>query len=166
MVTLARVHVVFFFFFQAEDGIRDLTVTGVQTCALPICFSAKDAWTRGLSSSPTRLTAQAASSPRLTGTKRRPYTSPVRPPRSNRKWAGFISLRTATWPKACGRRSPNFLASKSITGFSTGRNTRGGMNDGASERAAGENRSTAAGGERHLPRGAQGGDRVAGRKEF
>src|SRR2546430_506709 len=27
---------VFFFFFQAEDGIRDLTVTGVQTCALPI----------------------------------------------------------------------------------------------------------------------------------
>src|SRR5205085_5680734 len=27
---------IFFFFFQAEDGIRDLTVTGVQTCALPI----------------------------------------------------------------------------------------------------------------------------------
>src|SRR2546430_2746150 len=32
---LARAYV--FFFFQAEDGIRDLTVTGVQTCALPIC---------------------------------------------------------------------------------------------------------------------------------
>src|SRR5690349_23319105 len=29
----------FFFFFQAEDGIRDLYVTGVQTCALPICLS-------------------------------------------------------------------------------------------------------------------------------
>src|SRR5207248_6809622 len=28
--------VFFFFFFQAEDGIRDRTVTGVQTCALPI----------------------------------------------------------------------------------------------------------------------------------
>src|SRR5437867_12731304 len=27
---------VVFFFFQAEDGIRDRTVTGVQTCALPI----------------------------------------------------------------------------------------------------------------------------------
>src|SRR5438067_7780741 len=27
----------FFFFFQAEDGIRDRNVTGVQTCALPIC---------------------------------------------------------------------------------------------------------------------------------
>src|SRR6266481_5404507 len=26
----------YFFFFQAEDGIRDGTVTGVQTCALPI----------------------------------------------------------------------------------------------------------------------------------
>src|SRR2546422_5233115 len=26
----------FFFFFQAEDGIRDVAVTGVQTCALPI----------------------------------------------------------------------------------------------------------------------------------
>src|SRR2546427_8901207 len=29
----------FFFFFQAEDGIRDLTVTGVQTCALPILLA-------------------------------------------------------------------------------------------------------------------------------
>src|SRR2546429_6768744 len=27
-----------FFFFQAEDGIRDVAVTGVQTCALPISF--------------------------------------------------------------------------------------------------------------------------------
>src|SRR6202034_4784092 len=32
----APVLLVVFFFFQAEDGIRDLTVTGVQTCALPI----------------------------------------------------------------------------------------------------------------------------------
>src|SRR5437763_8511853 len=31
----ALVHVLFFF--QAEDGIRDTSVTGVQTCALPIC---------------------------------------------------------------------------------------------------------------------------------
>src|SRR3989449_7074111 len=31
-------HHVFFFFFQAEDGIRDVAVTGVQTCALPIWF--------------------------------------------------------------------------------------------------------------------------------
>src|SRR5207249_9143235 len=31
-----------FFFFQAEDGIRDRNVTGVQTCALPICFRRRD----------------------------------------------------------------------------------------------------------------------------
>src|SRR2546427_9204362 len=34
----------FFFFFQAEDGIRDLTVTGVQTCALPICARVLGIW--------------------------------------------------------------------------------------------------------------------------
>src|SRR2546430_6360206 len=46
MVTLALEGVVelvirgfLVFFFQAEDGIRDLTVTGVQTCALPIFAS-------------------------------------------------------------------------------------------------------------------------------
>src|SRR2546429_806173 len=31
-----------FFFFQAEDGIRDVAVTGVQTCALPISFLCSD----------------------------------------------------------------------------------------------------------------------------
>src|SRR5258707_13713267 len=31
-----------FFFFQAEDGIRDIGVTGVQTCALPIWHEAAD----------------------------------------------------------------------------------------------------------------------------
>src|SRR2546422_6160774 len=38
-MALLYVHgIVFFFFFQAEDGIRDVAVTGVQTCALPISF--------------------------------------------------------------------------------------------------------------------------------
>src|SRR5690606_41383348 len=40
LITFAHVNVEcglsFFFFFQAEDGIRDFHVTGVQTCALPI----------------------------------------------------------------------------------------------------------------------------------
>src|SRR5699024_11960497 len=36
---------VFFFFFQAEDGIRDRNVTGVQTCALPISGTQKTAGT-------------------------------------------------------------------------------------------------------------------------
>src|SRR2546428_664268 len=38
-----------FFFFQAEDGIRDLIVTGVQTCALPISFSSERSETPGAS---------------------------------------------------------------------------------------------------------------------
>src|SRR5256885_6967247 len=33
---MVRMYWSFFFFFQAEDGIRDYKVTGVQTCALPI----------------------------------------------------------------------------------------------------------------------------------
>src|ERR1039457_7301206 len=39
-----------FLFFQAEDGIRDYKVTGVQTCALPIYLSLKDvaAWASAL----------------------------------------------------------------------------------------------------------------------
>src|SRR5947207_9038686 len=36
-MTRLCVDTLFFFFFQAEDGIRDHCVTGVQTCALPIC---------------------------------------------------------------------------------------------------------------------------------
>src|SRR5438067_10289939 len=36
LVCIGCVFVVCFFFFQAEDGIRDRNVTGVQTCALPI----------------------------------------------------------------------------------------------------------------------------------
>src|SRR5256885_4921915 len=34
--SIAYLHTIYFFFFQAEDGIRDYKVTGVQTCALPI----------------------------------------------------------------------------------------------------------------------------------
>src|SRR5258707_9232842 len=44
----------FFFFFQAEDGIRDIGVTGVQTCALPICNRRRSGSIRG-SSTPSRV---------------------------------------------------------------------------------------------------------------
>src|SRR5204863_6350926 len=45
----------FVFFFQAEDGIRDLYVTGVQTCALPIfprrdCFACISGFSEAISS--------------------------------------------------------------------------------------------------------------------
>src|SRR6266850_233389 len=36
MIISEKVYIMYFFFFQAEDGIRDYKVTGVQTCALPI----------------------------------------------------------------------------------------------------------------------------------
>src|SRR2546430_6322510 len=55
----------FFFFFQAEDGIRDLTVTGVQTCALPI-FGALSAGAR-----PGRpLSVSGAAAPRQPSNRR------------------------------------------------------------------------------------------------
>src|SRR5699024_11610942 len=41
MIKLYNIVVSVFFFFQAEDGIRDRNVTGVQTCALPICCGRK-----------------------------------------------------------------------------------------------------------------------------
>src|SRR5256885_5065193 len=43
----------YFFFFQAEDGIRDYKVTGVQTCALPIC-TGFDCYSKVLSVVPLR----------------------------------------------------------------------------------------------------------------
>src|SRR5256886_12109407 len=58
----------FLFFFQAEDGIRDLTVTGVQTCALPILRPKTVSWVRIPSSPPTstlRITRRVTRSARL-----------------------------------------------------------------------------------------------------
>src|SRR5438034_4659894 len=40
-VSVCHLRCLFFFFFQAEDGIRDHCVTGVQTCALPISLARK-----------------------------------------------------------------------------------------------------------------------------
>src|SRR4051794_41846009 len=53
----------FFFFFQAEDGIRDGRVTGVQTCALPISVKAR----RAESIVPSPPSATATSTPSLAG---------------------------------------------------------------------------------------------------
>src|SRR2546430_1409140 len=62
MVVLPSDMAIFSFFFQAEDGIRDLTVTGVQMCALPICSlgaavagSAARLQTRRVASAPNEL---------------------------------------------------------------------------------------------------------------
>src|SRR5215217_2276527 len=51
-----------FFVFQAEDGIRDFGVTGVQTCALPISTTRRrSARRRACRSAPTSRTASATS---------------------------------------------------------------------------------------------------------
>src|SRR5437763_17115942 len=47
-------HLFVFFFFQAEDGIRDTSVTGVQTCALPISGRGTDQCTRSAAARRTR----------------------------------------------------------------------------------------------------------------
>src|SRR5256885_10491823 len=46
-VLVTEIYMFFFFFFQAEDGIRDYKVTGVQTCALPISRGGGGAAPRG-----------------------------------------------------------------------------------------------------------------------
>src|SRR2546421_9562639 len=54
-----------FFFFQAEDGIRDLIVTGVQTCALPI--SRRFRKLKPLAQSHLRLQSEAEDTARVAG---------------------------------------------------------------------------------------------------
>src|SRR5699024_12213667 len=52
-IVRARVSYLYFFFFQAEDGIRDRNVTGVQTCALPILFTTPSGNPASLNNFPT-----------------------------------------------------------------------------------------------------------------
>src|SRR5207245_3079903 len=52
VLTIYYVTSIYVFFFQAEDGIRDATVTGVQTCALPISYTN---WNRPQTYSITRV---------------------------------------------------------------------------------------------------------------
>src|SRR5258707_9102483 len=54
-IAYPRVSRLVFFFFQAEDGIRDIGVTGVQTCALPIFVLQAFAPREGLEDARTRL---------------------------------------------------------------------------------------------------------------
>src|SRR5699024_12014546 len=48
------------FFFQAEDGIRDRNVTGVQTCALPISFLISTDWLKVTSRVPLPISTRRA----------------------------------------------------------------------------------------------------------
>src|SRR5438132_5429802 len=67
-----QIHTVrLFFFFQAEDGIRDHCVTGVQTCALPISKNPRLAEAR----SPTASASRGFFAPRISGTGGRMRTA-------------------------------------------------------------------------------------------
>src|SRR6266536_2289599 len=59
-----------FFFFQAEDGIRDPLVTGVQTCALPISTRSRRSFSTSCSSTPRcRRPSVTTLSPSLTASR-------------------------------------------------------------------------------------------------
>src|SRR5947209_15411963 len=74
-------YVSFVFFFQAEDGIRDIGVTGVQTCALPICAAPLGRRSRRAPRTP-RTTPSAAGSPRGRQDPGRPRDGSRTPTRS------------------------------------------------------------------------------------
>src|SRR6266542_6456639 len=82
---------IIFFFFQAEDGIRDATVTGVQTCALPICGDAAD----DLSGRERRLRHP----PITRGTRNRPASA-----------SGAAASTASRGRLSCGRSSRNVPA--------------------------------------------------------
>src|SRR2546430_12818685 len=82
VLTVTGVHR-YAFFFQAEDGIRDLTVTGVQTCALPISSS------RGCAAPGCPTNASAWS----------PQDAMYRSPKGHRS----TSVGVAPWPSCASR---------------------------------------------------------------
>src|SRR5690606_39635981 len=68
--------------FQAEDGIRDFHVTGVQTCALPICGG----------TSPSSRASAVANSPRVTAARTPRPTTPTSRRRDACSTAGATEL--------------------------------------------------------------------------
>src|SRR6266403_3585129 len=83
---------VFFFFFQAEDGIRDLYVTGVQTCALPILIPRVAAWHMVWPSAPGQLSFSIPTAIRNAG-------SPIR---SAASACSSIEVKSGGDSKNCG----------------------------------------------------------------
>src|SRR5207248_5044516 len=87
------------FFFQTEDGIRDRTVTGVQTCALPICSlrgcrlrsfgEAVDALRDGVASTPEAAAPEAAAIAARTASLSRRETA-----EGDERLLAFLYLRT------------------------------------------------------------------------
>src|SRR5256885_13036826 len=104
------------FFFQAEDGIRDYKVTGVQTCALPICIQHENlnSWVRWVRERPMARGRQERGAP-VVGPGPGPgacgtppqsvQSSPttrkkVRPPIARLPGQGYVCIRAPESPGA------------------------------------------------------------------
>src|SRR5438128_10143929 len=92
-----------FFFFQAEDGIRDATVTGVQTCALPISAIP---WPASWSATPTTTSARMPGQIGRASCRERVYIAVQAgaPERKNRK--GGRALASLVGSDAANRGPP------------------------------------------------------------
>src|SRR3712207_7102006 len=94
-----------FFFFQAEDGIRDIGVTGVQTCALPIFL-------RGCSGSEAMSTGGLAS------------VAVMLPDPLPQRWSSCASAGPARWSRQIGRASCRERVEISVVAESLKKKTR------------------------------------------
>src|SRR2546429_214507 len=125
-----------FFFFQGEDGIRDVAVTGVQTCALPISYSAlrlafyfreahKVVLTRGgISRHQAAGCSQLPCSRRSIAGNERPE-SPAKTVAERRAHADYFYHRTWRYPHVGRRALSNSSQSHSATRTCLTRNTSG-----------------------------------------
>src|SRR5207249_3023456 len=100
-----------FFFFQAEDGIRDRNVTGVQTCALPISLGLEHSRTRNLAT--TRVLAGRHSTTTQVAMRTRPTvlmrSLTTKPAASTRP---TVLPRSITTPPATSTRPPVLMRSR------------------------------------------------------
>src|SRR2546426_10932977 len=92
-------HLFFFFFFQAEDGIRDYKVTGVQTCALPIWLLIRNTTLRGGQHRRSASNSGCASAPPTASPS---FVDPVR--RTSQKQISVARRQTASSGKGSSRR--------------------------------------------------------------
>src|SRR2546428_4983763 len=112
-----------FFFFQAEDGIRYLIVTGVQTCALPIWASAMidqvaaptEATTDGLPV-PTAAAAATTAAGAVTRKAVRPRGWATRVPTSTAAHGSHSRTAAATWTGGLWSRRAAAKAGPAVSG--------------------------------------------------
>src|SRR5208282_4506590 len=109
---------ILFFFFQAEDGIRDATVTGVQTCALPIfeaVVKSMEVAYRMQTEAPEVFDIRKESEERRVGKECRSRWSPYHSKKNDA--SRQRPRRTATILAAPRFRTPTTMAKAAIAGF-------------------------------------------------